>query len=211
MTSRIGQPNSRRAPSDPILTRGHISGRPQPGFTLVELILVIALLVVSAGLLVINLAGWHRYSFLEEGADRFATLARMARAESANRGRCLRLSFSGEDHAPAMLWENDPLAGPGKFVNFKAAWTDMIPTDLVKPLGCRLTGPAAFRTLAAPGAQGDKVDPCQAITFYPDGSSDSAELTLMNVNEQDTRVAVIDLNGLTGTVTKRILSAKEYQ
>lgn len=175
------------------------------------------LIGLLAGVTVINFAGWHGSRQLEEGCRRFETMLRMMRAEAANRGRRLRLTFDAEAGRMQILWEPQPLCAPEQFVDYAAVgtWAHHVPNELVRLSRCELTGPSAYRTLSfgqteTPGAA---EEPLEAVTFYPDGSSDSAvfELVRAGDGDSDSRLAVVELDGLNGTITSRILTASELQ
>jgi hypothetical protein len=47
------------------------------------------------------------------------------------------------------------------------------------------------------------------ITFYADGSSDSAEIRLVSRNGEDSRRVVLHLEGITGSLRREILAAAD--
>jgi len=49
----------------------------------------------------------------------------------------------------------------------------------------------------------------QDVLFYPDGSSETVELRLISCDEEDQRIAVILLNGITGLVERKIYTPSE--
>jgi hypothetical protein len=134
----------------------------------------------------------------------------MARAEAATQGRRIRLDFDPQAGTPRILWEPDPVASPGVFEVYAACtWLNGLPTDQVTVTRCQLLGASAYQTLSldamnAPAA-GQQAT-LQAITFYPDGSCDAAEIALVDASGEDVRTAVIDLDGLTGATTTQITS-----
>jgi len=69
--------------------------RGQRGYSLVELLLTMSLLLLFTGLAVVSIDALNQRSTLTEGAIRFETLLRFARAEAAQCGRRVRISFSG--------------------------------------------------------------------------------------------------------------------
>jgi len=176
--------------------------------------LLMALLV---GAIVVNFTGWGQSRRLDEGARRFQTMLYMARAEAANRGRKLRLAFETGEQGRGeirILEEADPLGAPGEFTEFTACtWGNYVPRGLVKVGRCELVGDSAYRLMEGELiGQGDSEDqPLEAVTFYPDGSCDSALIELVSTGESDSRKAVIEIDGLTGTVTRRILASSEWE
>jgi prepilin-type N-terminal cleavage/methylation domain-containing protein len=187
------------------------------GFTLLELMLALSVLLVLTGVMVYGFSGWQRTALLDEGAQRFATLLRMLRAESAMCGKRLRLAFTPAGDATSgatieTLCEREPLDGPEAFTSYEGAlWQAGSPAQLVRVIRCRLTGPARYPASgAAAGGSPEGLAP-PSIDFYPDGSSDSAIVYLVSVNAKDTRVAVVELNGHSGSASSRILTAAEFQ
>ncbi len=182
-----------------------------PGFTLIEIVLALTLLVLMAGVGVVAVGAWRGNRALEEGAGRIETALRMARAEAANQGRRLRLTFTTDGAQPQVQWEADPLAKPGQFVAFTACtWQDYLAMDGVRVERCDLVGPSIQRP-ADWGAemQQDAGQTPMAVEFEPDGSSDSAVIELSAAGAGDLRRAVIQLDGRTGTVTTQIAAADD--
>jgi len=201
MISRTGQ--TRRRASSPRAARA-------AGFTLVEVLLAMAILLLLLGLGMVSLSSLGAGHALEDGAWRFEGVLRMARAEAANQGRRLRLDFDPQTGALLILWEPDPVAQPGVFEDYTAcSWRNAVPSDQVTVTRCQLVGPSAYQTLNlgamnAPAA-GQQAT-LQAITFYPDGSCDAAEIELADASGEDARTAVIDMDGLTGVTSTQITS-----
>jgi hypothetical protein len=54
-------------------------------------------------------------------------------------------------------------------------------------------------------------DEFPSITFYPDGSSDSAEVVLASRNSDDQRRLAVRLGGMLGTLSTRAVSANEIE
>jgi len=186
------------------------------GFTLLEVILVcfLLLLLVTAG--TVLLTPLREKAGFEEGVYRFETLLRMARTDAAGRG--LRLQIAPETteqgHRIRILSESDPLGKPEQFAPYAGCtWADMIPEGLAIVTRSQLVGPAAFRKRAVaqsdPGRSGDAA--LEAVTFYPDGSSDSAVFELAPADEFDPRRAVIRLDGINNVIQIRMLIEDELE
>jgi type II secretory pathway pseudopilin PulG len=178
------------------------------GFTLVELLLTLGLIVALATVIVVAIPALNRSAALDECVNRFVTTLRLARAEAANRGRCLRLAFEPESGRPMMLCEIDPLEAPGQFAPYAGAWAEQVPAEMVRATEAALTGSSAYRMLSTAEAESDALPELQ---FYPDGSSDSGRWVLASADPRDTRVAIVTLDGLTGTVQQSILTASQYE
>ncbi len=108
--------------------RHHATGT---GFTLIELVLTVVLLLLLAGAAVFNFNSAQRGAQLEEGAGQVESLFRFARAQAAGTGRRVLVRFGSgmpgvaatdstnavaEPSGIQVLWEPDPLTEPGKFV-----------------------------------------------------------------------------------------------
>ena len=185
----------------------------QPGFTLFEVILAVALVTLLLGVAVINLSDWGDLRRLDEGARRMETTLCMARADAANLGRQLRLEFVTDEVGEATMqvtWQPKPLTEP-EFIQYQAgAWTEpYVPNDLVTVVRCRAG--AADSPIPETDSSEPEDEILQPVTFFPDGSSDSAEIVLVSTSEKDNRRAVVEIDGLTGVVSRRILSAMDYE
>ena len=174
---------------------------------------MLGLLVVVATAMVMAFGPWRETAEFDEGVGRFETLLRMARADAANTGRRVRLRFDAEIGTCRVLWEPDPLGEPGQFVDYTVAtWTAETPNELLRVVRCVVTDPIAPATSDAggPGRQ-DEDDEMQALTFQPDGSSDSAEIELAPVDEDDQRRALVELNGMDNTITTTFLTVEQIE
>jgi Tfp pilus assembly protein FimT len=177
------------------------------------MILALSLLVLLAAAAVVSLVSVREKRALGEGAGQLEAMIRMARAESATRGRRLQLQFDGAN-APRVLWEPDPLAAPGKFEDYAGClWADQFDAQTVDVVRCRLTGDSAAAEPAATRepAEGDGEGPLDPITFYPDGRTDSAVIELRLADEADTRIAVITLDGTHGLLSTKVLTQSQRE
>lgn len=202
----------------------------QSGFSLVELLLTLVLILCLAAASVFTFTAVYRTANLDEGSDRFQSLIRFAQAEAATTGRKVRLEFQPTQIETAsetavelreikVTWEADMLNAPGVFeVYTNKAWSEGIVNELVvveKVAPLTESGdPMPTDTVAA---DIDPMDPMPtseefpSITFYPDGTSDSAEVVLASRNDEDERRLAVRLGGMLGTVSTRTLSASEVE
>src|SRR5262249_29733011 len=93
------------------------------GFTLVELLLTVGLLLLLLCAVIFNFSTLQRGAALEEAANEMEALLRFARAQAAGPGRQVQIRFD-EDVGDGLsvplgrlqvLWEADPVARPGFF------------------------------------------------------------------------------------------------
>lgn len=186
------------------------SGR---GFTLLEILLALSILVLLAGVVVMNFPAMQRGHVLEEGALRIETALRMARAEAANKGRRLRLAFDDEAGGFRLLWEPEPLTEPGEFVEYaNCPWKSFLEVEGIAVERCEFVGSSAYRNFEDATAAGAGADSDLAvITFEPNGSSDSVVVELAATDAAETRRARIELDGLTGAVSRQVLTLEEIE
>ncbi|NLF31694.1 MAG: prepilin-type N-terminal cleavage/methylation domain-containing protein [Planctomycetes bacterium] len=184
------------------------------GFTLLEVLLAMILLVLLAGAAVFAFSGWQTRAALNEGAERFAVALRAARLDAARLGRRLRIApdpagdASGTGAPFVLTWEPRPLEAPGEFVPYEGLSAALRRgDDLVRVRRCRLTGDAAYGIVWL--GEGTETD-LAPVTFYPDGSGDSAQIVLVSAAGDDARAAVLDVDGLTGDVTVDVMSAERF-
>jgi hypothetical protein len=179
-----------------------------------EVLLATGLIVTLLALVAISSSGWYDSSVLPEGASRFESILCLARAEASSAGRRMRLVFNAETFDASVVWEPDPLQEPGKFVPYGGEWAHDLPNELVRVRRCQRTGSSAHQTLTY--AEGDEMESAdgeviQPVTFYPDGSCDSAVIELVGRNGIDQRIGLIELDGLCGTIRLRVMGATELE
>jgi hypothetical protein len=221
-----GAPTRRRAGSRPSprprVERCETNGGAGPagGFTLIELLLTLVLLLLLLGSLVVNFTGLQSGVQLDEGGEQFEGLIRYARAHAANTGCRVRLSFEeliDEDLAVPLgnvfvSWEPEPLLRPGEFQPLTElsplveSLLALVEVNDVRPLGAAATATSGMELtdsgVAAPAA-------FAPITFYPDGSSDSAEIILATRESEDDRRLALRIIGITGTIKRHSFSLAE--
>jgi prepilin-type N-terminal cleavage/methylation domain-containing protein len=182
--------------------------RPGGGFTLLELMIVIALISVILVVGIVSGTSSSDRRKFEYAVDRMATTLRMARVEAINSGRRVQLTFDEETRLPAVFWEPAPLSEPGQFEpHTTCLWLSRVPRNRIAVTRCRATGPDGLPIEAAPTSIGDDTDSedMQTITFNPDGTSDSVLIELESADLGDTLRAAIKLDGENNIITTRIL------
>lgn len=130
-----------------------------------------------------------------------------------------------------VLWEPDPLKRPGTFEplpgvdGFRERIDDLV--DVESPATASSPGmptlpenPFADTVGATNAIAGDPagastsnpgVLPLPQVTFYPDGSSDSAEWILKSKDPEDARRLLIRMSGLTGTTRRQWLETPDVR
>ena len=212
---------------------GHRRRLAGPGFTLVELLLTVSLLLLMVGAGILNFGPAQGGARLDEGATQVESLFRYARAQAASSGRTVKIVFPDGEPVPAgtnststapgihVAWETDPLGAPGQFealADAKPYTTQIDELVRVRPFRAQpaampaATGPSASFLSPSPAptesfAGGDGSSTPQALTilFYPDGSSDSAEVVLGSLDDGDAKQLAIKLSGLTGVLRRRAI------
>lgn len=183
-------------------------------FTLVEVILAVAIIGLVSGMFILGLGSWYQREAVDDGARRVESILRVARAEACSQGRRFRMAFdeSSPQPGPVFLWEPRPLAEPGLFVPYYGAWANALPTDLLTFVKCCRTGDSARKLLTYNDTDepaGPNGEPLQSLTFMPDGSCDSAIIEVIAADGLDQRVGRIEINGLTGSINLRMLTPTE--
>jgi prepilin-type N-terminal cleavage/methylation domain-containing protein len=192
------------------------------GFTLVELLLTTALVLLLVGAVVFNFSTLQSGRELEEGSAQVEALLRFARAQAANTGRQVQINFE-EEVAEGMtlslggirvLWEPDPVGGPGTFVDLADASryvqgiTDLVEVQSVRSIDVNAGEPGGAPQVTSEEAKelGEELpDVFPPITFYPDGSGDSAEIVLSSRSADDHRRVAVRIVGLTGTIRREFV------
>jgi prepilin-type N-terminal cleavage/methylation domain-containing protein len=151
------------------------------GFTLVELILVMALLVIAISLVTPSLSRFFRARKVDSEVNRFLALAHYGQSRAVSEGM------------PTMLWI-DPRAGtyglkiePGysdndlKAVEYTVG--DTLKIDVAKPLPAAVVSKSQTGRIMT-GQAGQTANKLSAIHFSPEGSINSAT-SVSNVTIQE--------------------------
>jgi len=193
-----------------MIYRTYRKNRPaSAGLTLLELTASLAILVLLGGLVAVNFASLRWADELTNGATQLETAIRMTRATAAYRGRRFRLTFNA-DGTLAVLWEPRPLELPGDFVLYGATWFGRLPHTKARVVRCELTGDSDPALLALASGRHGQDEDLQPVTFYPDGSSDSALIELADPHDRSRRV-IVELDGSNGRVCTHIVEESQVQ
>lgn len=197
------------------------SGR---GFTLVELLLVVALVALLFGAAAFNFGTLQNSADLNEGTSRFEALLLFVRSQAQYTGRRLILRFdTAATNAPAgfqepirVEWEPDPVEHPGRYEMLpEAGFYIKNLLELVQI------------TRVTVGEDGDDSDPLRSTSregtpsvdqdgraletpptlFFPDGTSDSLSVVLASNRSEDPRHVRVRLEGITGAISREFVSA----
>lgn len=192
--------------------RGRVRGR--AGFTLVEVLLALVIVGLLAGALVFNSDSLSRGARLDEGAARFESLLRFARAQAANTGRQVRITFDEQtgdgvtrpEGGLRVLWEPDPLGAPGLFQELPETM-ELVRSleDLVRIQVVRNEPETGSDPVPEPEADGTAAVAIPSVSFFPDGSSDSIDVVLGSQDLEDPRRIRVRLVGLTGSIRRQWL------
>ena len=178
------------------------------GFTLVELLLTLVLILLLFAAVAFNFSSLQQGAALDEGASQFETLLRMARAHAAASGCAVKLLIApaaGETNSfPAatvqLWWEPQPIDQPGTWRSLnEPRWNLPGLNELV--IVEDAVSLEQLASIAGPDSFPGGTD-FPAVLFYPDGSSDSAEFVLASRQPEDQRRFAVRLIGLTGNITR---------
>jgi len=218
-----------------------VDGMRRRGFTLIEVVLVIALLVVLAAFAFPELGRELERRSLVESADRLRSLIVMAHAKAAQENRQYRIEFPGtpdpndpnaedaidvpvETLQPLVLRQEDPLEHPDEFVEHDAPW--LRHEVLLQGTRCvaALPGRPSFeidssRPIAGPSISEDEVARFVPLTLYPDGTCDWVTFVLTDLPpdievqpEHAPRILNVIVDGRTGQVwIQRALRTDEVE
>jgi Tfp pilus assembly protein FimT len=196
------------------------------GYSLIELLLTMSLLLLFTGLAVVSLNTLSQSSALTEGSSRFETMLRFARAEASHTGRRVRVNFLQDTNQVTsatalnyvgLTWEPDPLGEPDVFQDLLSTqWgvdqvNETVGVETVKLVENTDAQPANEDDCEGDAdlADADLVDlpdaepgPPPSITFNPNGSCDSAEITLADRGAADDRRVIVKIEGFTGSISR---------
>jgi prepilin-type N-terminal cleavage/methylation domain-containing protein len=177
-----------------------VSKRLRNGMTLIELLLVIAIMVVVASLVVPNIQRTFARQALQKGADRVRVAMGQARVRAIKNGEEFAVFYvpggSWFNVAPftkfkeqsALATRREKLAEAKQQSDFE---DDLLPRGILFAAG-EVSNDARSMGVLASAQSGDSL---RTILFYPDGTSQDAKIILQNDKEN---FVEIQLRGLTG-------------
>lgn len=95
------------------------------GFTLIEILIVLAVLVMLAGLAWPALEGQISTAQLPESASRLRDVCYMARVEAAKEHRRVRIRFEPGEQQPRIEIERDPILYPNEWEPVTSGWAEL--------------------------------------------------------------------------------------
>lgn len=98
--------------------------RSASAFTLIEVLVVLGLLLLLAGISWPLMESQITASELPESGDRLCSALFMARSEAVLENRRYRIRFSAESQQPLIERESDPIRFPGIFESASSAWAE---------------------------------------------------------------------------------------
>ncbi len=190
--------------------------RVRPAFTLVEVLVVIALLALLAAMAVPMFQTDRPDRQMQLACDRLASLMAMCRAQAMLNGHPVQLAWQTSEDDPSVLptplvvHEADPISAPGQFRPMAASWA----TEPVLPASVRirLVQPGEFDLSSLVRTQGRfdlPADPAlQAVQFHPDGTADPAVFVLTarlpEGSEQEELQGWVILDGVSGLAHTKV-------
>jgi len=136
------------------------------GFTLMELVLVMVIIVIAMGVAAPTLSGWNRRSKLRNAGQDFISATKWARVNAVSNGAVYRLTVDRQSGVFAVSYQSGQ---------------DFVAAD--SEFGRGLSLPEGARIEMA-GLAGQQID---TIYFYPTGRVDPAQLRIVS---QDGEVKV---------------------
>ncbi len=200
------------------------------GFTLIEQLLTVVLVLLLLGAVVYNFSTAANGARLDEGAMQMESLFRFARAHAESTGKQVRILFpeaeSGDNaetlvaEAPGttvrVMWEADPAGAPGVFqdlpeaASYVQSISELVSIQQVQPGGQSAEATAEAAAPEAGDAEAPIAEtassPFSVVNFYPDGTGDSVEIVLTSRDEKDVRRITVRLTGLTGTIRRQAVA-----
>jgi prepilin-type N-terminal cleavage/methylation domain-containing protein len=182
-----------------VRTRGPKTSAPAAdGFTLVELLLVMAILTIVVAIAAPKLAGFAIGRKTNYAAIQVVALAKYARTQAINDGRSYRLNFDTSANPPA-IWLTVQQVGQ-QYESPNSSWGNRV--ELAEGLTLRtdLTGQPSNGTNGPGAANGTYIE------FHPDGRTGDGPVHVWITDRQD---RVIEMACLSPTELFRVLDSNE--
>lgn len=184
----LGPPHGDLTPSFPA---PQARPRPTRAFTLLELILVMAVLALAATLIAPSLQDFFRGRTVESEARRLLALTRHAQSRAATEGLPMLLWFHPTTGAYGLEAAPGPFPEDHQALEFKlhSRLTFELPDPLIDRPGTAAVRTAPITLTASPITSLAQVP---AIRFLPDGTVDTSSPSAIGLKEdQDTRVWLV--------------------
>lgn len=138
--------------------------RSHHGFTLIELVLVMVVLVVALGITAPSLRGWSRGQVLRDAADQLVSVTHRARSQAVSEMRIYRVEMDARAGRYQLTMQEEQA-----FVSIPATWGRPIqlPAGVTMRFG---------KTLQNKAEQNDDVF-ADVFRFYPTGRTEPASVT----------------------------------
>jgi prepilin-type N-terminal cleavage/methylation domain-containing protein len=170
----------------------------EPGFTLLELLLTVTLLLALLSAVIFNFTTLKTGATLEEGSRQFEALIHFAAANAANSGRVVQFRFDNVSTNETsdfilplrIVREVDPVGQPGVFEDLPEA------APLLAEVLERIRV-SSVKSGERPPNQGtnefafEESSSTPPISFYPDGSADTVDIILASRDPDDFREMTI--------------------
>jgi prepilin-type N-terminal cleavage/methylation domain-containing protein len=189
----------------------HLPNRSQSGFTLLELIIVLAVMIAVAAMSLPMLQRSFSGQKLDKGADLVRAHMGRARVNAIRNGEIYAFYYQIEGPAFRVgpfnaetidSMKNVPLNEDARTSNFDFG-DDLLPREVRFSMSLTNTDARAAAAMVSANFQPGDMRP---ILFYPDGTSQTAKVILQNKENDAVQVT---LRGLTGTTTiKKILDER---
>jgi type II secretion system protein H len=156
------------------------------GFTLVEVLVVIALLGLVATLAIPLFHTDTPQQVMQQSCDRLSSLMAMCRAQAMLNGHPVRLTWQAPQDdpkgqpSPVVVHEADPIQSPGEFKPMAASWAN--DPVIQKNVQVRLVQLGDYDPASLTNTEGQFDLPAepslQPVEFHPDGTADPAVFVL---------------------------------
>jgi len=174
------------------------------GMTLLELMLVVAIMVVVASLVVPNIQRTFSRQALQKGADRVRVAMGQARIKAIKNGEVFAVFYvpggAWFNVAPfAQFKDQSSLASRRKKLAEANQQSDF--EDDLLPKGIRFAaGEVSMDARSAEVLSAGEASDLRSILFYPDGTSQDAKIIMQNDKENFVEIQLRGLTGIAKTV-----------
>lgn len=172
------------------------------------------------GAIVVNFSGMQSSTQLDEAAEQLESAIRYSRAYAANSGCKVRLVFEEQIDEELSVplgnmfveWETDPIRQPGIYSRLREldilleSMLDGVEIDDVRADATWEQSAAASGDDEFAEIEGQEMISFAPITFFPDGTSDSAEIILRSRSQDEARRISVSIIGATGVIRRTVLS-----
>lgn len=165
------------------MTTSSNRSRPDRGFTLYEVVIVLVVILVVSGVVVPSITGFLPAVRVRKAGDELLATFSKARTDAVLKSRRFRVVFTKEPAAYRLEYEPDPMNEPATFRRIPGEW------------GANTELPEGVTISSLEGAEPDEETSEDCLEFSPDGTAPAATIVLEHEGGEKVTIEIDPADG----------------